>query len=262
MKGPVREPPPPIDEASPLFPQPPSPNHPMNRVSAGTHGNFEGSMTPMNCLRSALQFLLLLLILGAPSATLAAPIFEDTFDAEPGSGDGGSGGSGLNYAAFANWSITLGTVDLIGHGDFGIDCPGLSGKCVDLDGSSNDAGVMTSTSILLAPGEYDFAYTLAGVSSAFSGPDAEADNIVDVTIGSLFIEQVTVLYDTPAQVHGGTFTVLTSTSVSIEFSNQGGDSFGAMLDSVILTQVPEPGSAPLVAAGLLVIALRARRRER
>lgn len=72
----------------------------------------------------------------APSAQ-AVVVFQDNFDSE-------SGGSILNYNAFANWDVTFGTVDKIASGGFGITCAGGTGQCVDMDGSTRNAGVMTT----------------------------------------------------------------------------------------------------------------------
>jgi hypothetical protein len=71
------------------------------------------------------------------SQAQAVVVFQDNFDAEP-------GGSVLNYNSYANWDVTFGTVDKIASGGFGITCAGGAGQCVDIDGSSGDAGVMTA----------------------------------------------------------------------------------------------------------------------
>jgi hypothetical protein len=106
----------------------------------------------------------------------AGVIFADSFDAEPGSGDGASGLSGRNYDRFTQWTVAAGTVDLVAQGDFadgpGILCRGGAGKCVDLDGSSNAAGTLISVPIALAAGEYRLSFALAGVDVGFTGPAA------------------------------------------------------------------------------------------
>ena len=48
----------------------------------------------------------------------------------------------LNYTGFANWTVYSGTVDLIGNGSYDF-LPG-DGLYVDLDGSTSDAGVLTT----------------------------------------------------------------------------------------------------------------------
>lgn len=48
----------------------------------------------------------------------------------------------LNYAGFANWTVYSGTVDLIGNGSY--DFLPDDGLYVDLDGSTSDAGVLTT----------------------------------------------------------------------------------------------------------------------
>jgi hypothetical protein len=70
------------------------------------------------------------------SSAHAVIVFQDNFDGEP-------GGSVLNYNSYANWDVTFGTVDKIANGGFGITCAGNTGQCVDIDGSTNDAGLMT-----------------------------------------------------------------------------------------------------------------------
>ncbi len=86
------------------------------------------------------------------SARADTAVFSDNFD-----GEGAPGASVLNYGtasgtSFAQWTISDGTVDLVAIPDvYGIaSCPGsASGKCVDLDGSTHDAGVMTSKALTL-----------------------------------------------------------------------------------------------------------------
>jgi hypothetical protein len=205
----------------------------------------------------AVRFVLTLLILSLASPAVATVIFYDDFDSEPGYGDGASGQSGLNYVGFANWTVTAGTVDLIYHDDFApspgeIACVGSTGKCVDLDGGTNDAGVMTSLSILLTPGLYQLDFELAGVASSFGGSAASVLNVVDFSVtGTALVGQASRNQGDPYSTVGGQFTLLAPTSVQIVIANQGGDQFGAMLDNVQLASVPEPSSFGLVAIGLL-----------
>ncbi len=63
-------------------------------------------------------------------------LFQDDFNSE----NGGSGA--LNYNSFANWDVTDGTVDLIGTNFYDFH-PG-NGLYVDLDGSTSNAGVLTT----------------------------------------------------------------------------------------------------------------------
>jgi hypothetical protein len=191
-----------------------------------------------------------LAVVAAAGSANAVPVFADGFDAEAGTGDGTSGGSGVGYTGFANWTVSNGTVDLVAQGDFGIDCYGLSGKCVDLDGNTLDAGVLTSILIHLDPGTYSFEFQLAGVDAGFGGAAAAAPNVVDVSVGSFFSDTITRNQGDPFASYGGTFTVTTATDVQIVFANQGGDQFGAVLDAVRLDLVPEPATGALLAFGL------------
>lgn len=201
------------------------------------------------------------------SSAAGTTVFLDTFDGEPGSGSGGSGQSQVNYTGFANWTVTDGTVDLVFHDDFAsgvdeIECIGFTGKCVDLDGGTSDAGKMTSTAIALAAGTYELSFELAGVASSFGQTAAGVPNVVDFSVtGTTLSGQATRNQGDPYSSVGGLFTLASPTAVQIVISNQGGDFFGAMLDDVKLTLVPEPGTAILVMGGVLGLAL-ARRRSR
>ena len=126
-----------------------------------------------------------------------------------------------------------------------------------VDGNTDDAGIMTSINILLTPATYTFTYSLAGVDSSYTSPAAQADNIVDVSIGSFYVDQITKSWGDPFSVVSSDFTVLTGTTVNIVFANQGGDNYGAVLDSMTLV-VPEPGTGLLLSLGLLGLARRKR----
>lgn len=203
-----------------------------------------------------------LLLPAAPAG--AVPIFSETFDAEAGSGDGTSGGSGIQYTGFTSWTVSGGSVDLIQHGDFApaadeIACYGGSGKCVDLDGSNN-GGVLTSAVLNLQPGTYQLTYWLAGVASSFTQSGSNPVNTVEATVtGSLFSESVSRDKGDPFEAFGGQFTVTSATTAQIVFEDPNADSFGAVLDQVSLELVPEPGAALLVLGALLAVA-GARRR--
>jgi hypothetical protein len=183
------------------------------------------------------------------SGAWAQTVFFDGFDTEPGSGQGASGQSRTNYFGFANWTVSDGTVDLIAHGDFAsdvaeVECVGFTGKCVDLDGASNDAGVMTSVPILLDPGIYEFGFELAGTASSFIGPSAAAPNVVDwEVLGTSLSGQEVRNQGDPYSEVGGEFVLVVPTEVQIEIANQGFDNFGAVLDEVWIEYVSDLGPA-------------------
>src|SRR6056297_1084499 len=74
-------------------------------------------------------------------------IFSDDFDT--------SGGSVLNWDGGANWSVMNGTVDLVANGEYSINCLFNTGHCVDMDGSTGQAGELMSIDLgPLAAGDY------------------------------------------------------------------------------------------------------------
>jgi len=126
-------------------------------------------------MKKILVFLcVLILILGAGSTVSATPIFVDNFNTE------NEGVGVLDYSGFDNWTVTDGTVDLIGNGFY--DYFPSNGLYVDMDGSTNNAGLMTSN-FSLGAGEYILQFDLAG-NQRLPARDAVW---VQVDLGSVFL---------------------------------------------------------------------------
>lgn len=151
-------------------------------------------------------------------------LFADDFDAE----NGGVGA--LNHTGFANWAVTDGTVDLIGNGFFDF-YPG-NGLYVDLDGSTADAGVLTTTMTFALPeGSYELSFDLGGSQRGDS-------NDVTVTLGGLYTDTLTRASADPlAGVSVPVVVPAGGALVTLSFENAGGDNVGAILDNVRLASV-------------------------
>ena len=191
-----------------------------------------------------------LVVAAVSGCAIAGPtvVFSDNFDAE-------NGGNGqLNYNSFQNWTVSDGTVDLIGNGFFDF-LPG-NGLYVDLDGSTFDPGVLTqSTPIFFKSGvEYTLSFELAGNNTG--GGDDTVTVFIDV--GALVSDSITLAEDDPFTTF--TYTFLgDGTSKSIAFSNDGNNNIGALLDDVVITAVPLPTASALAGLGLVGMGVRRRR---
>ena len=93
-----------------------------------------------------------LLALASGTAAQASPTYH-SFDSENG------GVPTLNYYGFANFTVSKGSVDLIGKGFFD-NYPG-NGLYVDLAGTTDQFGAMT-TKTTYAAGTYDIGLSLGG----------------------------------------------------------------------------------------------------
>ncbi len=190
------------------------------------------------------------LALGSTTAN-AGIIFVDNFDT--------TGGTRLNWDGGANWSVQNGTVDLVASGDYGIDCLGGRGHCVDLDGSNGQAGEIMSIDLgPLDPGKYNFSYWLSGNQRA--GDQTDFAFAVSLSNGSLLSMAAHVLTGSDGwQRYWQTFVLNeVADSVYLNFSHLGGDKVGIVLDNVQL-RVAEPAVLALLGLGLLVAGRVSRR---
>lgn len=169
------------------------------------------------------------------SSASAQVVFQDDFNAE------NSGNGALNYSSFVKWSVSDGTVDLIGNGFFDF-YPG-QGLYVDLDGSTSQAGKLASMLVLDA-GDYELSFKLGGSQRGDT-------NRVTVGLGELTNFYSLASADPLAEIVIP-FSLGDASNLELSFQNNGGDNVGAILDDVRVTKVPTPGSLALAGvAGLI-----------
>lgn len=177
----------------------------------------------------------------------AAVLLSDNFDSES--------PTSFNYTGFANFTVSSGSVDLIGAGFFDL-YPG-HGNYVDLDGTTggqNPAGQLTSNASY-APGIYTLGFLLGGSQRGDT-------NTVRAQLGSFFVD-ITLASTDPLSSYS--FTFLT-TGGNLSFTNLGfSDNLGLILDDVNLSDttasVPEPLTLSLFGAGLAGAAAMRRRKR-
>ena len=186
-------------------------------------------------------------IIAAQPARSDVVLLDDTFDSEHGGiGEG-------EYNNFANWNVRDGTVDLI-DGKF-LNAPSHH-LIVDLDGTSNQAGILESRqSFELVPGVYRLQFDLAGTQRGQT-------DTATVALGNLFMESFTLPSDAPFETIARDISVTSPTSAMLSFHNQGGDNVGLLLDNVSLVAVPEPFSIGFTTLAMAIGFYRSRLERR
>lgn len=147
-----------------------------------------------------------------------------------------------------NWTVTNGRVGVHGPGSFD-DYPG-NGNYIDMDGSSANAGKITTKQLLtLVPG---VVYTLSfdlGKSRNSPGPER-----LSFGIGGWEDEIRLPPPAIPSLLRMSYDFTVTATSGNLWFNAFGGDNAGPIIDDVNLeVKVPLPTTVPLPASGVALI---------
>ncbi len=158
-----------------------------------------------------------------------------------------------------NWQISDGSVDLLAStSDYGSLCSGFA-NCVDLDGSTNNAGVFSTTQVF-APGRYTLAFAMSG------NKRGAGDDTVTISLGSFSytftIGQDDFVYGGSSQFGTVFKNFVTTTAGSLSFADAGADNQGAILKNVYLdtAAVPIPAAGGLLLAALGGLAFLRRKR--
>lgn len=213
----------------------------------------------------------------ASSAAVAATVYSNNFDAEAG------GATVLNYNAFNGLTVSLGVVDLLGPGNvYGLPC--VTGSCVDLDGSRNQAGRLTTGVYNFNAGEtITLSFDLAGnhrnsVADSFQSGFifGGATQLLNATVGGAYGSSNFGNLLTGSWTHNGniagsaayanytiSFTAGQAGSLQAFVGASGTDNVGPLLDNFGLVSigVPEPATWAMMIMGFGAAGSMIRRRR-
>lgn len=180
------------------------------------------------------------LALAVSSQVQASVVFSDDFESYP---------LQLNAPMTPNWTVTNGTVDVIGSPPPFFDFLPGNGHYVDLAGSTGAFGLLSTVSSFAA-GNYTLSFALAGTQRS-------PDNTTRISLGN-WSTSLSPLASDPFTTYTFSFTT-TGGVLSFQDSGPAGNE-GNLLDNVVLSAVPEPSTWALMIAGFTVVGFGLRRR--
>ena len=200
--------------------------------------------TTLWLLRQLCIFIALLSLLGSELAKAQTVLFDDDFQADV--PFVGSSPYGIPQPDFINWSVIEGegTVDLLSNVAFNFLCADALDildpsdmQCVDLDGTTNNAGIMeTKETFNLLPGTVQLMFDLAGSQrDLFVEPNTVTVSLSTVG-GSVFSEDFSKVYSDPFETITRDIDFTEATAATLIFDHAGGDNVGLLLDNVKLIQ--------------------------
>jgi hypothetical protein len=203
-------------------------------------------------IRSVLaSALAVVMSVGAASAATVT-VFEDKFEygeaiPVPGSTLGG-------------WTISEGSIDLLGPGSYASWCGAGQGSCLDMNGSTSTAGKIEQLITGLISGQtYELTFDYGNNQNSKSATVAEVLEFgIDGLLGSVSVFAVSTMQSSMIYSF-----VATGTSATLFFRDAGttpGDNGGPLLDNVRLSTVPLPAGGLLLLGGLAGLAALRRRK--
>lgn len=190
--------------------------------------------------------------LAGASAANAGIVFSDNFN--------GTTTQALNQFTFANWTVTSGTVDVIGDGGpFAYFSVG-HGNYVDLNGSSGAPGQLT-TNIIFAAGTYSVSFELAGSQGGSGNVDPFSHTTeIAFSIGGV-TQSLTLNPTVPFTPYTFLFTTTGAGKLSFTDLSGGNNNVGNLLDNVTVSAVPEPSTWAMMILGFMGVGFMAYRRK-
>jgi hypothetical protein len=192
---------------------------------------------------------------GASSQAHATTLLSDNFDTTT--------TAGLNQYNFGNFTVSTGSVDVIGNGFFDFH-PG-NGQYVDLCGSTNQCGGLT-TKQSFGPGTYKVTLGLGGIGyapdSGVVASDTSAEG-VNVSFGSSSQNFLAPAWNATGTVSEFVTLGSASTLTINDLGLSGNQNVGTNLMSVNVSAVPLPGAMPMFGAaflGLMSLGMARKRR--
>ena len=184
-------------------------------------------------------------------ASQAAVVFSDDFN---------STAQGLNQAVFANWTVTQGSVDVIGDGGPYAFLPVGNGNYVDLNGSTGQPGQLT-TNMTFGAGTYVVSFDLAGSQGGVGSidPTSKTTQIafsIGGTTQSLTLDPLSAL-----ATYSFTFTTTAPGKLSFTDLSGGNNNIGNLLDNVSVSAVPEPSTWAMMILGFFGLGFMSYRRK-